>query len=218
MNSQNREQHMSMLARASRIAGRQGGFRERTHYLTAAELRTVPVTRLLRETAWADRPDASEQWGDERRAIVADEFARRGFETAAADIWHRWEPADYDGRSLLEEQRRLQAEREAAQTQDRDVDRRQEMTVLWAVSALVTAGAVTELIDGDEVMERVTTALSQAWEDIESDPAMGGELDMSTGADLSASLSAASTPATAETAIGPEVATASPEVDPDIEM
>ena len=38
MNSQNREQHMSMLARASRIAGRQGGFRERTHYLTAAEL------------------------------------------------------------------------------------------------------------------------------------------------------------------------------------
>lgn len=213
MNSQSREQHMSMLARASRIAGRQGGFRERTHYLTAAELRTVPVTRLLRETAWADRPDASEQWGDERRAIVADEFARRGFETAAADIWHRWEPADYDGRALLEEQRRLQAEREAAQTQDRDVDRGQEMTVLWAVSALVTAGAVTELIDGDEVMERVTTALSQAWEGLESDPAMGGELDMSTGSDLSASLSAASAPATAETTLAPEIATDSPEVD-----
>lgn len=218
MNSQNREQHMSMLARASRIAGRQGGFRERTHYLTAAELRTVPVTRLLRETAWADRPDASEQWGDERRAIVADEFARRGFETAAADIWHRWEPADYDGRALLEEQRRLQAERDAAQTQDRDVDRGQEMTVLWAVSALVTAGAVTELIDGDEVMERVTTALSQAWEGLESDPTMGGELDMSTGADLSASLSATATTATAETTIAPEIATASPEVDAEADL
>ena len=63
-----------------------------------------------------------------------------------------------------------------------------------------------------------SAALSQAWDGLESDPAIGGELDMSTGADLSASLSAASTPATAETAIGPEVATASPEVDPDIEM
>jgi hypothetical protein len=209
MNSQNREQHMSMLARASRIAGRQGGFRERTHYLTAAELRTVPVTRLLRETAWADRPDASEQWRDERRQIVADEFARRGFETAAAD---------YDARALLEEQRRLQAEREAAQTQDRQADRGQEMTVLWAVSALVTAGAVTELVDGDEVMERVSTALSQAWDGLESDPAIGGELDMSTGADLSASLSAVSASATAETAMAPDVATASPEIDPDIEM
>lgn len=218
MNSQNREQHMSMLARASRIAGRQGGFRERTHYLTAAELRTVSVTRLLRETAWADRPDASEQWGDERRAIVADEFARRGFETAAVDIWHKWEPAEYDGRALLEEQRRLQAEREAAQTQDRDVDRGQEMTVLWAVSALVTAGAVTELIDGDEVMERVTTALSQAWEGLESDPAMGGELDLSTGADLSASLSVTATTAAAETTIAPEIATASPEVDAEADL
>ena len=105
MNSYNRQQHMSMLARASRVAGRNGRFRERTHYLTAAELRTVPIARLLRETAWADRPDASDQWRDERRQIVADEFARRGFDTAAADIWPRWEPADYDGHALLQEPR-----------------------------------------------------------------------------------------------------------------
>ncbi|MGI9588503.1 MAG: hypothetical protein ACR2MR_09925 [Dietzia maris] len=77
---------------------------------------------------------------------------------------------------------------------------------------------MTELVDGDEVMERVSTALSQAWDGLESDPAIGGELDMSTGADLSASLSAVSASATAETAMAPDVATASPEIDPDIEM
>ncbi|GLB65128.1 hypothetical protein NCCP2495_30080 [Dietzia sp. NCCP-2495] len=217
MNSYNRQQHMSMLARASRVAGRNGRFRERTHYLTAAELRTVPIARLLRETAWADRPDASDQWRDERRQIVADEFARRGFDTAAADIWPRWEPADYDGHALLQEQRRLEAERASAE-QATQADPRQEMTVLWATSTLVTAATVTELIDGDEVMERVTTALSQVWEGLETDPAIGGELDMTTGADLAASLANATATATAETSIAPELASTSPEVESDVEL
>ncbi|MGI9587753.1 MAG: hypothetical protein ACR2MR_06050 [Dietzia maris] len=217
MNSYNRQQHMSMLARASRVAGRNGRFRERTHYLTAAELRTVPIARLLRETAWADRPDASDQWRDERRQIVADEFARRGFDTAAADIWPRWEPADYDGHALLQEQRRLEAERASAE-QATQADPRQEMTVLWATSTLVTAATVTELIDGDEVMERVTTALSQVWEGLETDPAIGGELDMTTGADLAASLASATATATAESSIAPELASTSPEVESDVEL
>ncbi|MBB1051956.1 hypothetical protein ACIQCV_15620 [Dietzia maris] len=216
MNSHNRQQHMSMLARASRVAGHNGRFRERTHYLTAAELRTVPITRLLRETAWADRPDASDQWRDERRHIVADEFARRGFDTAAADLWSRWEPADYDSHALLQEQRRLEAEL-ASQEQAIQTDPRQAMTVLWATSTLVTAATVTELIDGDEVMERVTTALSQVWEGLETDPAIGGELDMTTGADLAASLASAAT-ATAETSIAPELASTSPEVEADVEL
>lgn len=217
MNSYNRQQHMSMLARASRVAGRNGRFRERTHYLTAAELRTVPIARLLRETAWADRPDASDQWRDERRQIVADEFARRGFDTAAADIWPRWEPADYDGHALLQEQRRLEAERASAE-QATQADPRQEMTVLWATSTLVTAATVTELIDGDEVMERVTTALSQVWEGLETDPAIGGELDMTTGADLAASLASATATAAAESSIAPELASTSPEVESDVEL
>lgn len=221
MTSPDRNRQMSMLARASRVAGHHGRFRARTHYLTADELRTVPVTRLLRETAWADRPDASDQWRDERRAVVADEFARRGFEAAAADIWHRWEPADYDGQIILSQQldeserREHDAQRSRSQTPDREIDRQQEMTVLWAVSAMVTAGAATDLVDGDEVMERVTAALDRAWEGTETDPAIGGELDMNTGADLADSLTAVAEPDVALTA-EPDVAI--PDVTTEIEV
>ena len=67
-------------------------------------------------------------------------------------------------------------------------------------------------------MERVTTALSQVWEGLETDPAIGGELDMTTGADLAASLASATATATAESSIAPELASTSPEVESDVEL
>lgn len=218
MSKAHRNAQMSILAQASRVAGHRGGLTTRTRYLTPPELRTVPATQLLRETAWAERPDAPDEWRDQRRDVIADEFYRRGFHDAADTVRSRWEPHEYDGARLIEEQRRLDAERrqldaERSQTHDREAD-----TAGWAVSTLAVAGTAAAVIEGDQMMQQVARQLDHAWESQAADPAMSGNLDMGIGADLSDSLATAATePTTAATIEMPSRA-ASPEVDAEAEL
>lgn len=213
MDKTHRNKQMSTLAGASRIAGRRGGFAGRTHYLSPAELRTVPATRLLRETAWAERPDASDDWRDQRRDVVADEFYRRGFDDAADTVRPRWEPAEYDDSRVIEEQRRLDAERrELDAERDRTPDRGAD-TATWAVATLAAAGTAAGALSGDQMMEQVTGGLDHAWEGQAADPAMSGDLDAGVGADLSDSLAAGAEPASADTTIEAP----SPEATADVE-
>lgn len=214
--SSDRNRHMSMLARASRVAGHQGQFHARTRYLTSSELRTVPASRLLRETAWAERPDATDEWRDQRREVLADEFDRRGFADAAGSVRPRWDDPDYDGQRLLEQQRQHEAERR--ELDEERTSEREESTVAWAVATLVGAGAMAEIVDGDEVMEQVTGGLDQAWEGSEADPAISGDLDMTTGADLADSLSAVADPAAADTSLDAEPPVPTPETSTEAEL
>lgn len=223
MDNQHRNRRVAILARASRFAGHHGQFRARTHYLSPNQLRTVPVTRLLRETAWAHRPDASERWRDERRGIVGDEFDRRGFHDAAQDVRLPWQETDRDGRAIVEQQRHeaelreLEAERNRIEARERDADRTQDAALLWAVTTLVAADTAVEVVSGDELMEDVTAQLDHVWEQDEADPAMGGDLDTSVGADLADSLAADAEPAT-ETAVEVQAPAATPDVYAEAEL
>lgn len=208
-----RNRQMSVLAGASRVAGRRGGFAGRTHYLSPAELRTVTAPRLLRETVWAERPDASDEWRDQRRDVVADEFYRRGFHDAADTVRSRWEPAEYDGARLIAEQQRLDAERRELDAERETPDRTAE-TAAWAVTTLATASVVVD----DQLMEQVTGRLDRAWESEAADPAMGGDLDMDVGADLSDSLAAGAQPSAAEPVFEAPTPAATPEVEAEAEI
>lgn len=208
-----RNRQMSVLAGASRVAGRRGGFAGRTHYLSPAELRTVTAPRLLRETVWAERPDASDEWRDQRRDVVADEFYRRGFHDAADTVRSRWEPAEYDGARLIAEQQRLDAERRELDAERETPDRTAE-TAAWAVTTLATASVVVD----DQLMEQVTGRLDRAWESEAADPAMGGDLDMDVGADLSDSLAAGAQPSAAESVFEAPTPAATPEVEAEAEI
>lgn len=223
MDNQHRDRRVAILARASRFAGHHGRFRSRTHYLTPNQLRTVPVTRLLRETAWTHRADASEQWRAERRNVVADEFARRGFHDAAEDVRHPWQDSDRDGRAIVEQQRyeaerrEREAERARLEQREREADRAQDATFLWAVTSLVAAGAAAEAVSGDELMEDVTARLDHTWEGSEADPAMGGDLDTTVGADLSDSLAAEAEPAV-EAGLEVQTGSVAPAVEAEAEL
>lgn len=217
-NTRNRQ--MASLAGASRIAGQNGGLATRTHYLSQAQLRTVPATRLLRETAWAERPDASDEWQDERRAVVADEFSRRGFADAADTVRPRWDVAEYDGARVIAEQRRLDAERrqldaERGQTGDREAE-----TVAVAVATLAAAGAgaAVTALEGDQTMQQVTGQLDQVWEGEAADPAMSGDLDPGIGADLADSLATGTGPAAAEAAFEATSPVSTPDVDAEAQL
>lgn len=204
-----RSRQMNLLAGASRAAGHRGRSAGRTHYLSPAELRTVTAPRLLRETAWAERPDATDEWRDQRRAVVADEFYRRGFHDAADTVRSRWEPAEYDGARLIAEQQRLDAERrELDAERDQTPDRTAE-TAAWAVTTLATASVVVD----EQLVEQVTGRLDRAWESEASDPAIGGDLDMGVGAELSDSLAVGAEPASASAAFD----SPTPEVAPNVE-
>lgn len=209
-----RNRQMNILAGASRVAGRRGGFAGRTHYLTAGELRTVPAPRLLRETAWAERPDASDEWRDQRRSVVADEFYRRGFHDAADTVRSRWEPAEYDGSRVIADQQRLDAQRrELDSERDQAPDRAAE-TAAWAVATLATASVVVD----EQSMEQVTGRLDRAWESEAADPAMGGDLDMGVGADLSDSLAAGAEPSATESVFEVPTPAITPEVETEAEL
>lgn len=213
-----RNQQMASLTWASRIAGHRGRFSARTHNLSPDELRTVPATRLLRETAWAERADASDQWQDQRRAVVADEFYRRGFTDAADTVRPRWDAATYDDSRVIEEQRRLDAERrqleiERNQSPDREAD-----TVAWAVTTLATAGAAATVMADEQTMQQVTGQLDQVWESEAADPAISGDLDTGIGTDLADSLSAGTAPATTETTFEPSTPAATPDIDTEAEL
>lgn len=197
-----RSRQMNLLAGASRAAGHRGRSAGRTHYLSPAELRTVTAPRLLRETAWAERPDATDEWRDQRRAVVADEFYRRGFHDAADTVRSRWEPAEYDGARLIAEQQRLDAERD--QTPDRAAE-----TAAWAVLTFATASVAVD----EQLVEQVTGRLDRAWESEAADPAIGGDLDMGVGAELSDSLAVGAEPASASAAFD----SPTPEVAPNVE-
>lgn len=208
-----RNRQMNLLAGASRAAGRRGGFAGRTHYLSPAELRTVTAPRLLRETVWAERPDASDEWRDQRRDVVADEFYRRGFHDAADTVRSRWEPAEYDGARLIAEQQRLDAERRELDAERETPDRTAE-TAAWAVTTLATASVVVD----DQLMEQVTGRLDRAWESEAADPAMSGDLNMDVGADLSDSLAAGAQPSAAESVFEAPTPAATPEVEAEAEI
>lgn len=210
--------NIAMLARASRVAGRNGGMSTRTRYLTPAELRTVPASRLLRETAYAERPDASDDWRDQRRSVVADEYYRRGFHDAADTVRPRWEPHEYDGSRVIEEQRRLDAERrqlesERSQTHDREAE-----TVAWAVGTLALAGTAAASLEGDQMMQQVAGQLDHTWESDAADPAIGGNLDMGIGADLSDSLAAGADPATPDASFDAPTPQATPDIETEAEL
>lgn len=213
-----RNQQMASLAGASRVAGRRGGFATRTHYLSQAELRTVPATRLLRETAWAERPDASDQWQDQRRAVVADEFYRRGFTDAADTVRPRWDAAKYDGSRGIAEQRRLDAERHQLDTEPGQTGDREAETVAWAVTTLATAGAAATVLADEQTMQQVTGQLDQVWEGEAADPAISGDLDTGIGADLADSLSADAAPAASEATFESSTPAATPDVETEAEL
>lgn len=209
-----RNRQMNTLAGASRVAGRRGGLAGRTHYLGPAELRTVPASRLLRETAWAERPDASDAWRDQRRDVVADEFYRRGFHDAADTVRSRWEPAEYDGARVLAEQQRLEAERHELEADRDHVPDRSAETVAWAVATLATASVIVD----EQSMEQVTGRLDRSWEGENVDPAMGGDLDMDVGADLSDSLAAGAELSATKSGFEAPTPAVTPEVETEAEL
>lgn len=209
-----RNRQINMLAGASRVAGRRGGFAGRTHYLSPAELRTVTAPRLLRETAWAERPDASGEWRDQRRDVVADEFYRRGFHDAADTVRSRWEPVEYDGARVIAEQQQLDAERRELEADRNHVPDRSAETVAWAVATLATASVVVD----EQSMEQVTGRLDRTWEGEAANPAMSGDLDMGTGADLSESLAAEAQPAGTESVFEVPTPVATPDVEAEAEI
>lgn len=209
--SNTRDPQMRRLARAARVAGRNGQMTPRTHYLTPAELQGVPASRLVRETAFAERPDATPEWQDDRRRVVGEEFERRGFPEAANQVRAAWNETDYaQARAEAAESQAQQAAREAEYQRERAEAAREtepnraadvrpsvaELGVIAAsASVLASIGSELPAERADTVMQTETSRLDMAWSDVASDPAIGGRVDMTPGgveADIADSLAAAS--------------------------
>lgn len=231
MNSTNRDPHMRHLTRAARVAGRAGGMQSRTHYLDAKELQAVPVSRLVRETAYVENPQMSEPVREQRRGLVADEFSRRGFSSTADDLRVSWDETEVArARAESAEVRAQQATREAEAQQYRAQNAEAnkptpeqpsigELAVV-ATATGVLAGVGSEIAaeQADAVLQNEAGHLDAAWEGLSGDPAFAGQIDSSPGgveADIADSLamsgpSAAMTPDVSSAPV-PE-ATASPDV------
>lgn len=223
-----RDAQLRRLNRAARVAGRASRQDPRTHYLTPSELRTVPASRLVRETARAERREASESWRDDRRETVAREFARRGYPETAATVREAWDDADYNRvRAEEAEQRARRVEDDPDYRRERARDYAADNGPNFAEAAVVGAAAfaMTDLAadgldnpSGEAVLSQQQSQLDHTWEHAEGEPELGGEIEASPGsigADFTDSLAAESAATTPALETGP--AAPQPEVAPQIE-
>lgn len=232
--SNTRDPYLRRLARAARVGGRNTTMTPRTHYLTPNELQGVSAGRLVRETAWAERTEASPQWRDERRGVIADEYDRRGFPDTATDVRAQWSDADYARARVQEAEAQAQQAARQAEYQREQAETARENTAgtqrdpgpsvselgVIAASAGVLASLGQEIPDtaADSTLQTESGRLDMAWADVSSDPAIGGQPDVTSGgveADMSDSLSMAAADITPEVTAqaGPEFEVSSPEAD-----
>lgn len=178
MDKQLRDQQLRRLTSAARVAGRSGNLTARTHYLDREELRRVPAARLVRESAWAEHPGASQDWRDRRRGDLADEFDRRGFTETSAQAREAWSETDFARAREAEAQeqaRRAQREAEEARNGAREPIGADAAAV--AISA-ATFLSVADLDHGgmeDRLVADEETRLDHAWASDADHPAMGGD-------------------------------------------
>lgn len=223
-----RDAQLRRLARAARVGGRASQQDPRTHYLTPTELRGVPASRLVRETARAERRDASETWRDGRRDDVAREFARRGYPETASTVRASWDAAEYNrvrAEEAEQRTRRVEDDPDYQRAQARDYAAGAGPDLAEAAVVGAAAFAMTDLaadgLDnpaGEGVLSEQQNQLEHTWEHAEGEPELGGEIDASPGsigADFTDSLAAE--PATTTPTVETGQATTQPDVTPQIE-